>query len=108
MKATSLPNKATIYMPKSRRSVFLPHAKVIRDITGGITAAEARGAWLDAEHIPVEEEVLLIHVAYSADWIVRHDVERAILRGVQALLDAGEKAVMVEFNGGAVIYEADE
>lgn len=107
MRTTTLANKATIYLPAKHKAVVLPLLKVIRNIAGGLTAVNAEGTWVGKDDIPVEEGPYLVHVHYGADWVQRHETERAIMRLIAALLDAGEEAVLVEFNGGAVLYEKD-
>lgn len=108
MKTTTLANRATVYVPQSRHKEVLPLLQALLDVSGGLTTTEGVGVWAGPNDTVQEEPVYLVQVFYGADWRQRHDTERAIMRLIQKLLDLGEVEVLVEWNGGAVLYGADD
>lgn len=109
MRTTTLPNKAVIYLPKSRQQAPAVKESLIRilNLAGGLTVQEAMGSWVgDGDNI-VEESILPVRVLYGSDWRQRHDLERELQRLAETLLNLGEAEVLIEFNGGAVLHSKE-
>lgn len=103
---TTLPNRTVLYVPLKLRERLSEHWTRLLKAAGGMTATKAVGAWIDGDGNVVEEEVLTVTLFSGGDWRAEHDFDSVLRQWVQAVLDLGEQAVLVERNGGAYLYEA--
>lgn len=104
MKTAAIINKLVVYIPETTEEDPQVDAAIKRliQLAGGATKTQAVGVWEGRQ-----ERTTVLTVYHGSDWFQDATVRGATSRLVEEMLRAGEEAVLVEYNGGAVLYEDD-
>jgi len=107
MKSTKLSGIFKVYVPENVLETHISEALVEELIKAshGLTVIPAQGAWAGPEGVE-HDEISILEARYTVQNGDR--VEYAVDAIARALLEAGEIEVLVEHNGEAVLYRAEE